>query len=428
MARLLPEPRLRSLDMPKQGTPDWQAALAVGLPYSDFDAALGRMIPDPMARAYAHAEAMSWIERGLVVLEGKGYRLVLTRLPAEVTDPTGLVMPDGLVLRHAGDAWHVIDLVNPARSHVVTEDIAHALLEPSTLGEGDADDGASDAALLVAAGLLATSPASMPADWEPHDAYMYGASRLWLGPRRPYGAVPELVAEALPARPDRTGQGTSTGEVIALPAPGSLGEEPLGSLLARRTTSRDWGGTFTLAELATFLHAIWHVTAEPLGSYGEELRRALPSAGGLHPLQPWVVADNVEGLDRALYWYDSWDHVLVRMGEESLAMRGLLWSARSAAVQKQDSPIGALIVLTARFGRLQRKYRSIAYSAILKDVGVAMQTAYLVGTAMGLNTCALGGGNSALFEMATGIDPWVEGSVGEFVIGKPTSSNDLEKP
>ena len=410
MSPLLAEPRLRSLDMPKQGSAEWQAALALGIPLDDYASRLATLNPDPIARAYADSEAASWIERGLVMLEGPGYRLVLTRLPeaddVPVPEASALHLPDSLVVRRVNGTWQVVDLVNPARSHLVTEELAHALLDPSSLD-------ASDVRLLRAAGLLTDAASTMPEDWEPHDAYMHGSSRLWLGPRRPYGALPELKAEPLPVRPERSGP------VVDLPPPGTIGDASLAAVLRDRHTSRDWAGPFTIEDLATFLHAIWFVRAEMMGSYGEEVRRSLPSAGGLHPLQPWVVADNVEGLDRAVYWYDSWEHRLVRMGEESLAMRGLLWSARSAAVQKQESPIGALIILTARFGRLQRKYRSIAYSAILKDVGVTLQTGYLVGTAMGLNVCGLGGGNAALFQMATGLDPWVEGSVGEFIIGRP---------
>lgn len=418
MTHLLVEPRLRSLDMPKQGSAEWQAALAVGIPLDEYDARLATLNADPIARAYAESEANSWIERGLVMLEGPGYRLVLARLPRQgdaEADASALHLPDSLVVRQVADGWQVIDLVNPARTHRVTRALAVALLDPTTLDPADVP-------LLLAAGLLTDAATSMPEDWEPHDAFMHGSSRLWLGPRRPYGAVPELQAEALPVRPERSGP------VVTLPEPASIGDASLDSALRDRHTSRDWAGRFTVEDLATFLHAIWFVRAEMVGTYGEEVRRALPSAGGLHPLQPWVVADNVEGLDRAVYWYDSWDHRLVRMGEESVAMKGLLWSARSAAVQKQESPIGALIILTARFGRLQRKYRSIAYSAILKDVGVTLQTGYLVGTAMGLNVCGLGGGNAALFQMATGLDPWVEGSVGEFIIGRPKDRQGEDQP
>jgi SagB-type dehydrogenase family enzyme len=76
-----------------------------------------------------------------------------------------------------------------------------------------------------------------------------------------------------------------------------------------------------------------------------------------------------------------------------------------------------LLVLTARFERMAWKYETMAYAAMLKHVGVIFQTLYLVATAMGLAPCALGSGASDLFARATGLDPLVEGSVGEFVLG-----------
>jgi hypothetical protein len=42
---------------------------------------------------------------------------------------------------------------------------------------------------------------------------------------------------------------------------------------------------------------------------------------------------------------------------------------------------------------------------------------YCVATAMGLAPCALGAGDPAVFAEATGLDPLVEGTVGEFILG-----------
>jgi SagB-type dehydrogenase family enzyme len=74
-------------------------------------------------------------------------------------------------------------------------------------------------------------------------------------------------------------------------------------------------------------------------------------------------------------------------------------------------------VLGARFGRVMWKYESMAYAAILKDVGAFYQTAYLVATAMSLACCALGAGDSDLFAAAAGLDYLEETSVGEMALG-----------
>jgi oxazoline/thiazoline dehydrogenase len=80
-----------------------------------------------------------------------------------------------------------------------------------------------------------------------------------------------------------------------------------------------------------------------------------------------------------------------------------------------------LVILAARFPRLAWKYESIAYSLILKHVGVLYQTMYLAATAMGLAACAVGGGDSDLFCQAAGTQYAAETSVGEFLLGSRKS-------
>jgi SagB-type dehydrogenase family enzyme len=81
-----------------------------------------------------------------------------------------------------------------------------------------------------------------------------------------------------------------------------------------------------------------------------------------------------------------------------------------------------LITIAARFGRISWKYSSIAYSLILKDVGVLIQTFYLMATGMRLGGCAIGITNIDLFAKMTGIEFHVEGPVGQFAIGRGDKS------
>jgi SagB-type dehydrogenase family enzyme len=64
------------------------------------------------------------------------------------------------------------------------------------------------------------------------------------------------------------------------------------------------------------------------------------------------------------------------------------------------------------------KYSAIAYALILKDVGVLIQTLYMMATGMGLGGCAIGISNIDLFAKMTGIDFHVEGPVGQFALGR----------
>jgi SagB-type dehydrogenase family enzyme len=81
-----------------------------------------------------------------------------------------------------------------------------------------------------------------------------------------------------------------------------------------------------------------------------------------------------------------------------------------------------LIVMAARAGRIMWTYEQIGYAAILKDVGVLMQTIYLAATAMGIGACAQGFSDTAAFVAATGADELQECSVGSIIVGSPTRS------
>ena len=85
-----------------------------------------------------------------------------------------------------------------------------------------------------------------------------------------------------------------------------------------------------------------------------------------------------------------------------------------------DAPAAPQILITiaARFGRISWKYCSLAYSLLLKDVGILTQTLYLIATDTGLGGCAVGTPNIDLFAKMTGIEFHVEGAVGQFALGR----------
>lgn len=92
----------------------------------------------------------------------------------------------------------------------------------------------------------------------------------------------------------------------------------------------------------------------------------------------------------------------------------------TAAEFAMDAPAAPQIVITiaARFGRTVWKYSSIGYALVLKDVGVLIQTLYMMATDMGLGGCAIGSTNIDLFAKMTGIEFHIEGPVGQFALGR----------
>src|SRR4029077_6260814 len=120
------------------------------------------------------------------------------------------------------------------------------------------------------------------------------------------------------------------------------------------------------------------------------------------------------------YHYDAGGHALVPIDVREPEFEALLKSAEFAMGASAVPQI--LITIAARFGRVSWKYSSIAYSLILKDVGVLTQTFYMIATDMELGGCAIGSINIDLFPRITGIEFYVEGPVGQFAIGRGTTS------
>jgi SagB-type dehydrogenase family enzyme len=201
---------------------------------------------------------------------------------------------------------------------------------------------------------------------------------------------------------------------------------PVAKLLRERHSTRsfDHQRPITLAELSRFLDS----TARVLSISNTKLNvddgghavRPYPSAGASYELELYLAVDKCEGLARGFYHYDAGAHALVPIGVPTHELEAQLRGAEFS----MDAPAAPQILITiaARFGRISWKYSSIAYSLILKDVGVLMQTLYLMATEMGLGGCAIGITNIDLFAKMTGIEFHVEGPVGQFAIGRGAKS------
>jgi SagB-type dehydrogenase family enzyme len=200
---------------------------------------------------------------------------------------------------------------------------------------------------------------------------------------------------------------------------------PLNNLLRERHSTRDFDDQqpITLAELSQFLESAarvqsnWEMRLDgdsgPMIAY---TTRPYPSAGGAYELELYLSVANCAGVARGFYHYDADRHALTPIDVRATEFEALLEAAQFA----MDAPglPQVLITIAARFDRISWKYSSIAYSLILKDVGVLIQTLYLAATEMGLGGCAIGTSDIGLFATMTGIDFHIEGPVGQFAIGR----------
>lgn len=255
--------------------------------------------------------------------------------------------------------------------------------------------------------------------WRPHELWFHERSR-WsqrscLGGGFGGTYWGRGVFDPLPAEPE-----PYPGRPVVLPRPDldrlRRDDSTLTAVLENRRTVRgEHCKPPTIGQLGEFLYRcartrrLWEVDGV------ERASRPYPSGGSMAELELYPVVNVADGIAPGMYHYDSHRHVLRPVAEITTpAVRRLCSVAGRSA---EMGPPQVLIIVSARFGRLMWKYEAISYSLTLKHVGVLYQTMYCVATAMGLAPCALGCGDTVAFAEATGRDPMVESSVGEFILG-----------
>ena len=175
--------------------------------------------------------------------------------------------------------------------------------------------------------------------------------------------------------------------MYTLPSPNTKGSVSVEEALAKRRSHRRFQNKeVSAAHLSQLLWAAYGIT-EPRG--GTSLRgglRTTPSAGAIYPLEIYVVAGNVQGIEVGMYKYDSETHTITRTITRDV--RNELAAAALGQTMVRDAPLA--IVYTAVFGRLAGRYGERAQKYAYIEVGHSAQNIYLQAESLRLGTCAIG--------------------------------------
>ena len=252
------------------------------------------------------------------------------------------------------------------------------------------------------------------AQWEFHDLYFHSRSREGRHANA-YGGVNRFPDGAAPAVKPPMSR-----DFIDLFRPDleRLREHdvPFTRVLEERQSRREQGPPpISLRELGEFLYRAARVTRMVEASGGSYAWRPYPGGGACYELEIYPVIGECDGLDAGIYQYCPLEHRLCRIAARNQHTE---WLLENTAYTIPGRPPQVLFEIAARFARVNWRYGSMAYATILKDVGVLMQTMYLVAEAMGLAACAAGGGHSDIFARAAGTSYYEETSVGEFILGR----------
>jgi SagB-type dehydrogenase family enzyme len=205
-------------------------------------------------------------------------------------------------------------------------------------------------------------------------------------------------------------------DAVVLPEP-QLAATPFAELVATRRSEREFGRSpMSLAEVAGILHAAYGRTHQLLDDappgIGPQLR-AVPSGGGLYPLEIFVLAWRVLDVEPGLYHFDPLRRVLevVRVGD---------LAAELAAAMVYPEPATACAVflaVTAVFWRTRFKYGLRGYRFALLEAGHLVQNALLAATAFGLASVPLAGFYDSRLDELLGLDGTEESTLYGVAVG-----------
>lgn len=189
--------------------------------------------------------------------------------------------------------------------------------------------------------------------------------------------------------------------VIALPAAQADGAFPE-VLLARRTWRRFGSAAIPVGELATLLGLSFGVQRwRDIPGRGPLPFKTSPSGGACHPIEAYLLARNVDGLDAGWYHYDPTAHGLARLQTPTAGIP----VTDFLPTQPWYGDAGAIVFMAALFARSQARYRyARAYRSVLIEAGHLCQTFCLTATWLGLAPfCTAALADSAI-ERTLGLD------------------------
>jgi len=213
------------------------------------------------------------------------------------------------------------------------------------------------------------------------------------------GPPPPIVGE----RGDRT---------TRLPLPRSASNSSIDEVLRARATCRNFDPSRRLPHqvFADLLQRVYAACEVSRTSDVPVMKRSVPSAGGLHPVEACLLVQHVEGVAPGLYHYHPVEHALQPL-RDLRADEARELATCFVAHQHWFADAAVMVALTARFARNHWKYRRHMKSlrAMTLDAGHLSHQQYLIATELGLGAFITAAVNEGDIEDAFGLDPMQEG-------------------
>jgi SagB-type dehydrogenase family enzyme len=171
---------------------------------------------------------------------------------------------------------------------------------------------------------------------------------------------------------------------VSLPDPQISKGENIWEVFFRRRSERDYSRDAVMSQdaLSSLLWATQGITA----AAGNFQFRSAPSAGGLYPIETYLLVRSVGELEKGFYHFRplEFDLEFIKPGDFGRSL------AEAALGQGMVAEAQVVFIWTAVVARSKWKYRQRAYRYIYLDAGHIAQNLYLAGTAAGIGVCGIG--------------------------------------
>jgi SagB-type dehydrogenase family enzyme len=207
-------------------------------------------------------------------------------------------------------------------------------------------------------------------------------------------------------------------EGILTETPLPVVQSSLTELFRKRRSCRAFScDTMPLAQIAALLAAAYGIVE--IAAFGDQstfLRRSVPSAGGLFPLEMYAFVQRVEEMEDGLYHYDVLGHTM------QLLKPGNLFGSLEPVFYTYPffSNANLAICLAAVFPRTQKKYGPRGYRYIMLEAGHSGQNICLQAADMNLSTLCMGGFVDSRLNLMLGLKQKQEGVVYSVAVGYPS--------
>ena len=200
-----------------------------------------------------------------------------------------------------------------------------------------------------------------------------------------------------------------------LPSPESLslGTMPLAEAIRVRRSHRKYNAEpLTLDELAFLLWASQGIATDM--EENQASRRTVPSGGGRHPFETYILVNSVEGLPPALYRYLPVDHKLcfVQAGPD------LVENVHEGLRRQYVKNSAVVFLWTVIPYRTEWRYSVVSHKVIALDAGHVCQNLYLAAGAIGAGMCAIAAYDQDTLDAALGVDGQDEFAIYAATLGK----------